>query len=230
MKTKDFLKSQKGVIMVEAAIYFPMVICVVVSMLYYGLFVLQESAMNYEVQRMTVYTSKDASNPGYYVFPVASGNDVEFQYTGDEPSKDQVEAYYNAYHNRISALYRGIAGVICGEKYDYDELLGKMASNGLLFHFTVEPKVEVDKSLFGTSIVASVEYSVPMPGVARYLGLEDKLTIRSASYCHAVNPSDFIRNTDLAVDLVEFAAKKLGVSENIAVAIGKAKEIINMIF
>ena len=120
--------------------------------------------------------------------------------------------------------------MICGEKYDYDELLGKMSSNGLLFHFTVEPKVEVDKSLFGTSIVASVEYSVPMPGVARYLGLEDQLTIRSASYCHAVNPSDFIRNTDLAVDLVEFAAKKLGVSENIAAAIGKAKEIINMIF
>lgn len=230
MRKKNFIKSEKGVVMVEAAIYFPIVICVVVTMLYYGLFILQESAMNYEVQRMTAYASKDAGNPGYSVFPVASGNDVEFQYSGDQPSKDQVKAYYNAYHNRISALYRGIAGVICGEEYDYEDLFGRMVNNGLLFRFTVNPKIEVEKSLFGTSIIASVDYSVPMPGVARYLGLQDKLTIRSASYCHAVNPSDFIRNTDLAVDLVEFAAEKLGLSKNLSKIIGKAKEIINMLF
>ena len=69
-----------------------------------------------------------------------------------------------------------------------------------------------------------------MPGVARYLGLEEQMVIRSASYCHAVNPSDFVRNTDLAVDLVEFAAEKLGVSNKLDVAIGKAKNIINKIF
>ena len=230
MRGKEFVKSENGVVMVEAAIYFPIVICVVVTMLYYGLFILQEAAMNYEVHRMTAYASKDASNPGYGEFPIASGNEVEFEYAGDQPSAEQVKAYYNAYHNRIGSLYRGVAGILCGEKYDYDAVFGQMVKNGLLFHFTVSPEVEVEKTLFGTSVVASVEYSVPMPGVARYLGLEEQMVIRSASYCHAVNPSDFVRNTDLAVDLVEFAAEKLGVSNKLDVAIGKAKNIINKIF
>ena len=83
MRGKEFVKSENGVVMVEAAIYFPIVICVVVTMLYYGLFILQEAAMNYEVHRMTAYASKDASNPGYGVFPIASGYEVEFD--GDMP-------------------------------------------------------------------------------------------------------------------------------------------------
>lgn len=230
MKTRNIIFSEKGVVMVEAAIYFPVVICVVVGMLYYGLFFLQEAAMNYEVQRMISYASKDAGNPGYHVFPVATSNSIEFEYAGNQPSKTEVEEYYNEYHRNIGSLYRGIAGIFGGGQYEYDDLFERMTRNGLLFRFTLDPKMEVKKSLFGTSITASVDYSMPMPGVLRYLGLSDRLTIRSASYCNAVNPADFIRNTDLAVDLVEFAAKKLGISENLSSAIEKAKNIINTIF
>lgn len=216
--------------MVEAAIYVPLVLCVVVSMLYLGLFYMQEAAMNCQVQRMTIYASKDAANPGYSSFPISGSNDIEFDFGGSGPSASQVKSYYQAYHNTPGALYRGISGIFSGSNYDYDSLMTQLANNGLLFRFTIHPSVEVEKSLFGTSILATVEYETPMPGVARFLGLEDTMVIRSASYSHAVNPADFIRNTDLAVDLVTFAAEKLGLSDSLSGLINKSKSVINTLF
>lgn len=230
MSKKDIKNNEQGVVMVEAAIYFPIVICVVVSMLYLGLFYLQEAAINYQVQRVASYASKDSANPGYSTFPVSDGSEFEFNFSGDVPSAGQVQSYYNAYHSSPGALYRGIAGIFGAGSYDYESLLDRMVRNGLLFRFTVTPSVEVEKSLFGTSILASVEYTIPTPGAMRYLGLRDKMLIRSAAYSHAVNPADFVRNTDLAVDLVTFAADKLGVSGTLGNIISKAKTIINKVF
>lgn len=227
MKLYQSLDDESGIVMIEAVIYFPIVICMVAFLLYFGMFLLQEAAMNCQLQRFTTYASKNTANPGYQVFPFSTGSDFEFSYEGDTPSSSQVDQYYMAYHNDIGALYRGVSGLFSDEDYDYDSTLVEMVNNGLLFRFDVSPSVEVKKTLFGTSIVATVEYSIPTPGAIRYLGLDQRLVIRSASYCHAVNPSDFIRNTDLAVDLVEFAADKLGISDTITNIINQAKEKVN---
>lgn len=227
MRQRQNGKQESGAAVVEAAIYFPIVICVVMAMLYLGLFLLQEAAMNCQLQRFTTYASKNTSNPGYKVFPFSTGSEFEFSYEGNAPSASQVDQYYMAYHNDIGALYRGIAGLFSDEDYDYNSMLADMANHGLLFRFHVSPSVEVEKTLFGTSIVATVEYSIPTPGAIRYLGLNQGLVIRSASYCHAVDPSGFVRNTDLAVDLVEFAADKLGISDTITNIVNQAKEKIN---
>ncbi|MGN0358761.1 MAG: hypothetical protein ACI4E0_13295 [Blautia sp.] len=225
-----YREREKGAVMLEAVIFFPTIMCMVVFLLYFGMFLLQESAMNYELQRFTIYAAKNTANPGYKSFPVSSGNDVEFNFLGDAPSDSQVNSYYQAYHGHIGDLYRGISSIFrSSDGSNYQETLRQMANNGLLFRFTINPSVEVDKNLFGTTIVAKIEYSTPAPGVMKYLGLTDEVTIRSASSCYAVNPSDFIRNTDLAVDLVEFAAEKLGFSDNLNTIISKAKEIINTI-
>lgn len=229
MKQQKGRNAESGAAVVEAAIYFPIVICVVIGMLYLGLFYLQEAAMNCQLQLFTTYASKNTANPGYKVFSFSSGSDFEISFEGEEPSPDQVDQYYMAYHNDIGALYRGVAGLFSDEDYNYDSVLNQAVRNGLLFRFDVSPSVEINESLFGTSITASVDYSIPTPGVLRYLGMNQELVIRSASYCHAVNPAGFVRNTDLAVDIVEFAADKLGISDTITNFINKAKEKINEI-
>ena len=184
----------------------------------------------YQVQRVASYAAKDAANLGYAMFPVADNGEFEFAFSGDGPSETQVESYYNAYHSSPAALYRGIAGIFGRGDYDYSNLLDRMVRNGLLFRFTVTSDVSVEKSLFGTSILATVEYSIPTPGVMRYLGMDDLTVMRTAAYSHAMNPADFIRNTDLAVDLVEFAAEKLGISDSLENIMAKAKTIINKVF
>lgn len=231
MKKSQKLENEKGFIILEAVIFFPIVICTITFLLYFGLFLFQEAAVNYQVQRLTTYASKNTANPGYSVFPIASGSEFEFDFSGDVPSSSEVTEYYQAYHENPGVLYRGITSIFSSsDGSDYNTLLNEMVRNGLLFRFTVTTDVEIDKNLFGTSIIAKVDYSIPAPGVMKYLGLDDDISIRSASCCYSVNPSDFIRNTDLAVDLTLFAAEKLGLSDSLERIISKAKEIINVVF
>ena len=52
-----------------------------------------------------------------------------------------------------------------------------------------------------------------MPGAFRYLGYEGSTDLRVAAYNYSVNPGEFVRNVDLATDLVDYIADKLGVSK-----------------
>ena len=60
--------SETGAIMVEAAIYFPITIGIVMVVLYFGLFKLQESYFFFQVERAATELAREASYPGYDSF------------------------------------------------------------------------------------------------------------------------------------------------------------------
>lgn len=232
------IKSEKGAVIVEAVIYYPIVICVIVFLIYLGLFHIQSAAIDYEVRQAAVFVSKDISNPGYSSFHSSVGVGGEFQWSGDTPSSAEVEGYYAAYdgsasdgRHRLSSLYREITHLFKDYESDYGTIVGEMINNGVLFRFFVEPDIEVKNTLLGTTVRVTAKYSLPTPGAIRYLGVGDSVTVfQSGAYAHALNPTDFVRNTDLAVDIVEFIGEKLGLDGKIDAFLGKAKKVINILF
>ena len=64
--------SETGAIMVEAAIYFPITIGIVMVVLYFGLFKLQESYFFFQVERAATELAREASYPGYDSFTAVS--------------------------------------------------------------------------------------------------------------------------------------------------------------
>ena len=60
--------SENGAIMVEAAIYFPITIGIVMVVLYFGLFKLQESYFFFQVERAATELAREVSYPGYDSF------------------------------------------------------------------------------------------------------------------------------------------------------------------
>lgn len=68
------------------------------------------------------------------------------------------------------------------------------------------------------SVQAELRYVVSTPGILKYLGLRDSLTIYTAAYQPAINSTDFVRNVDLAWDMGNFFLKKLGLD-------GKAQKL-----
>ena len=211
--------SETGAIMVEAAIYFPITIGIVMVVLYFGLFKLQESYFFFQVERAATELAREASYPGYDSFtdenPLKNSK-VDFDWENG-PSESQTKSYYAAYKDSASKIYRwGVDSKLARRAADYQQALQK---NSALFSMgRTEAYVKVNSSFLSKSVQAELRYVVSTPGILKYLGLRDSLTIYTAAYKPAINSTDFVRNVDLAWDMGNFFLKKLGLD-------GKAQKL-----
>ena len=107
MKKKDN-NTQRGAIMVEAAIYFPITIAVVMAVIYFGLFKMQESYFFFQVERAAMELARETAYPGYDKFtpdkPMENTR-VDFDWE-DGPTESQVKNYYSSYKGSASNIYR----------------------------------------------------------------------------------------------------------------------------
>ena len=91
--------------MVEAALYFPITIAVVMAVIYLGLFKMQESYFFFQVERTAAQLAKEIAYPGYEGFtdkePLSDGK-VDFSW--EEPSDEQVQSYYEAYNGSLTKI------------------------------------------------------------------------------------------------------------------------------
>ena len=201
--------SEKGAVTVETVIYFPITIGIVMVILYFGLFKLQESYFFFQVERAATQLAREAAYPGYDSFideePLKNSK-VDFDWESG-PSKEQIKSYYAAYKGSASKIYRwGYDSKSSKRAADYQQALQK---NSALFSIgRTEAYVKLDSSFLSKSVQAELRYVIATPGILKYLGLKDSLTIYSAAYQPVINSTDFVRNVDLAWDMGNFLLKK----------------------
>ncbi|MBS6194844.1 MAG: hypothetical protein KH828_04620 [Clostridiales bacterium] len=219
------IKEEKGVAMVEATIYMPLVLCTVMALIYLALFNLQEYMMLYQTQRVGAVVAREEAYIGYDVFGMGQDNEIDFSWGGGTPSSDKVTSYFEAHHDDPRSLYREIGG---SGSADTGRFADAAVSSTLIALGTVStPEVKVKNGFFGTSVTVEIKHSIPMPGVIAYLGYEGSTTLKAASYTYSLNPSEFVRNVDLGADLIKFVCDKLGVDIN--GFMGKAQEVLGKI-
>lgn len=212
-------KHEKGAVIIEATIYFPLVLCTVMALIYLALFNMQEYMLMYEVQRVAAVASREEAYLGYEKFGMGADQEIDFDWGNAQgPSTEQVTSYYQAHHEKVSALYREVGdllGIITGigseAAGEYERRFadaGREAS--LLALGTISnPELTIDYNLFGTEVTVQIEHSIPVPGVIKYLGVDNWGVLHTAAYSYSVNPSSFVRNVDLAVDLTAYVLDKL---------------------
>ena len=229
---------EKGAVMVEAAIYVPLVLCTVMALIYLALFNMQEYMMMYQAQRVAAVVAREEACIGYEVFGMGADNEIDFDWgPGNYPSGDEIDRYYAAHHETVGKMYReagsflhavGVPGADPGR---YMGRFGNAAIDASLLALgTVSrPDIDIDYGLLGTGITVEITHSVPTPGVIRYLGLPDGLTLYERAYTYAVNPSSFVRNVDLAFDLTAYIFDKLGMSKDYENFKSKSAEVLGKI-
>lgn len=233
------MNSQKGAVLVEAAIYFPIVLCVVVAMLYLGLFHMQESALGHIAESAVLEAAREEAYPGYSVFGMNSGNDTDFGWSGNAPSKSEVESYYRSQHGSLGDLYREVGQIfssIFGDRgrthFNYSaKYAAATAGITMLSAGTIQdPEVTMENGFFSSTVRVSIKHTFQVPGVLRYLGIaEERYTLETVAIKRVINPGEFVRNVDLADDLVHFVLKKFGVEDQVNDLIAKTQKIINTI-
>lgn len=210
---KNF-QDENGAIIVEASIYLPLVLCTVMALLYLALFNMQEYMLMFQVKKIAAVASREEAYMGYEKFGMGSGNEIDFSWgEGGLPSAAQVNAYYKAYHEKLEDIYREIGrGLADSPRTDYDSRFSNAARDAALIVMGTisEPEVEVDTGFLGTEITVTITHSLPVPGVLKYLGYDGGRVICAACYSDSLNPGQFVRNVDLACDLVSYIMDKLG--------------------
>lgn len=231
-------KSDKGTIMVEAAIYVPLVLCTVMALIYLALFNMQEYMMMYQAQRVAAVVAREEAYIGYDRFGMGADNEIDFDWgSGNYPSEADITGYYEAHNATLAEMYREIgsilhiAGIPGPDSGRYMGRFGNAAIDASLLALgTVsQPDIDITYSLLGTQVTVAIQHTLPMPGVIRYIGLPDGLTMYETAYTYSINPSGFVRNVDLAVDLTSYVFKKLGLSGQYDEFITKTKETLGKI-
>lgn len=204
-------KNQRGAIMVEAAIYFPITIAVVMAVIYLGLFKMQESYFFFQVERAAFELARETAYPGYESFhgeEPLDGTRVDFGW--EKPSSSDVSQYYKEYGGSISRIYRwGLNGKTKSRAEKYQKALCE--NSAILSLGKTRASVRINNSFFSKSVEAKVWFELPTPGILRFIGVDDNITLYAGAYQPVINTTDFVRNIDLAFDMGSFLLDKLGI-------------------
>lgn len=220
------MKKENGAIMVEAAFIFPMVLLTVMALIYLGLYKLQEGAILYQVQKVVRQADYVVSSPGYQKLGRLDATSFDF---GQDPSDEQVTAYYQAYHSDLTVLYREIFGCTWTDETKMSEYAsGVMKSLYIFSGFDrVNSEVDIKRNFLSHSITVETSMEYPVPGVLKYFGFEGKVVLLQSASTVAVNPADFIRDVDMAWDGIKALARIVDV--DLDSYVGKFKEVINFL-
>lgn len=222
---------EKGAIMLEATIIFPIVLMTVMALLYMGLMKLQETAMLYQVQRVASQGSMMVASPGYAEL-CDNGNSLDARKIDFASFPSNIDEYYKAYHENPIRLYREIFGCTWigeSELTSYGNKVLDTVSILALGNF-VNKEIRLERNFWGTTVVAEIGYEIRTPAVLRYFDLPETLGWKQAAYSKAIDPAGFIRNTDLAADAIVLGCEKLGLKDGLDKIITFMNEVTNILF
>ena len=216
MRKSDFIKDESGSVSVlEATFVYPIVILMVAAMIFIGVYVLEVTLLDLRTQMTADMIAKNISFAGYDEL-VDVYNLTE---TADGPGKPAVN---RAYDDREPYRYLGV------QKADsrYEDSVKEYVS-GLFFNSAAaECNIEIKRQMFGRKVIVSVHRDVKMPGFFSLAGLSDEYRMSVSSSALTSDSAEFVRNTDLTVETVNFISEKTRVKDKFSDMRDKISEIL----
>ena len=221
--TKNW-KDESGVIMVEAAIYFPIVIFTVFAMIYLGMIKYQESILTYQVQRLAVIGSREVAYAGYEAFTGdGSLESTAVDFKGDSDFQSNVETYYDA---KAKHLYHEWQFQYGGEEGRLEGKLNDMLEQkSFLTGINTTADVKIRNYVIGKQITVKASYGLKSPKLLEYIGVPMDMTLHTTIVQSASNPVELVRNVDLAFDLIDFLMERFHVKDRVDSFLKKVEDI-----
>ncbi len=214
------IKDEKGLVMIEAAIVFPLMIFMIVALLLLGTFLVQRMNVQRVAQEIANTVAHTLANPLIEIRPVAGKAGV-----GTPPNTDKPPAYTieTAIHSQkmdgkqevlvqndgLANLYRYVfkfAGTTNAKHMDgYAQYVGSRAEilkgNGIQVD-----AIKVEGFLLGHSVEVAITQTFQFPINMGLLGLDNTFNIAAVGKATVNDPDELIRTVDLIKDKVEDTA------------------------
>ena len=216
-------ENNRGTLMVEAAIIYPLFIFTIIAMLILGLLKLEQTLVQFAGAKIASQAARDGAYPGYekYLAPISGGIDIDVM---SFPGTDGVDSYY-----KERELYAGFFRSKDEIGNGFEEKL-----NTLLYKYTMVSGLSVDSDIEFTGIITptvkvNIKYGIKLPaGLGKALksvGVLEKIELKESSYAFSSNATEFVRDIDLGADLIDFLLEKFNLKERVDVYVNKLKTL-----
>lgn len=228
---KQKLSKENGALIVEASIYFPIVLAIIFAILYVSLWKIEDCAVYFAAQKVANSAANAIAHQNYEklygndekgnAILVTADTSVDFDWADSEyVPKENVDSYYASEKN----LYKRVKI----NTDDYEEAARALIEATKFVPFTLgeeDVQVEIKTGLLRTVVIVETTIGFQTPGIMKYIGFEEELKFKSKGYQFVTEPVEFVRNTDLAFDLVDYLFERLGISDKIDEFTSKWKTI-----
>lgn len=232
------MKEDRGVIILEATIYFPIVIFTVIAMIYFGMMKYQQSVLTFQVEKTAILGGREVAYQGYEAFETdqtkkSAAVDLEpgaaFSMSDGAGTMNQdiVKEYYELHsehlYNEWKFNYSQEASRLKGE------LEEALTQKSFLTGVEANATVDISNYVIGKSIKVTATYGLKNPRFLSMVGVPLDLKIGSSVIQNASNPTELVRNIDLAGDLITFLLERFGVKDQVDGFLKKVEDIKNKI-
>lgn len=215
------IKNEKGMLVVEATMVFPVMFLVIFLMIFMGNAYFQKSRIDSIVTQMAYYGSAQCADPllreitenGKVPSLAAADYNIEpYRYLlGEAGKKSGMNTIETKVEEQISDKIKGI-------------------KTGLFSHMkpsTSKLDAEFNNAFVYSTFEVEVLYKVPLP--IKLLGMKDYVSLNTASHCEVPvsDTPEFIRNVDMVEDWVEATEKGQDAIAKTKDIMGKVAEFIN---
>lgn len=217
-------KEERGVILVEASIYFPIVIFTVFAMIYFGMAKYQESVLTFQVQKLASMGGRQVAYPGYEVFDGnGSLQSPAVDFKGGENFESAVGNYYELHGKHLYNEWKFQYGDEASRlEADLSEMLSQRS---FLTGVESTAEVKISNQVISRSIQVKATYGLKSPRFLEYVGVPVDLTLKTYVTQCASNPTELVRNVDLATDLINFLLERFGVKDRVDSFLKKVEDI-----
>ena len=210
MKQRTFWKDTRGDAVVEATILFPIIFMIFAGLMLLAMYLPTRALL----QRATQYTA------------TALATERSDTWLRCDPATG--EYYWLEHKEELSQVYGAAFGALKGNNRDEasaaKQLVEKMESEGLVkVSEGLDVKYGVLNYIVYKEIIVTATKTIKMPVDLSFVGLKNEIPITVSSTAVVQNGDEFVRNIDLAVDLVTDLAEKYGLDETF----GKVGEFLN---
>ena len=212
------LKSEKGEAVIEATLVYPIVFFIVGFIILFGLYEMQ-GVLEYScAQYIASYTTRLITEPGYENYGEINDNDIDFK---------SVNKFSNDEKKFSANMYRRINNNKISKDKMKEKLENMVNSSKLLKIDNTECIVNLKRSLLNTTIVVTVKDNLKMPDFLKYIGLDNNWSRSVMATSVVTDPAEFIRNLDMAQDVINYILDKLGLSGRLETLINKVSGFYN---
>lgn len=227
-------KNEDGAEMIEAVIIYPMVCFCIFFLLYMGLYILQSMTLTSYAQKIAVLAAREIARPGY-ISLITSNNDayangaVEMnlqdysqEITNDNNKKNgsalvQIPTSaaginVHAYRYWTTTIFEP-APLLCKTDGQYKEMLRTMVKDKSFMVTNgdnIVVNISTKNNIVAQYVTVSVEQDLARFPILEALGINTP-KISVSARAAATDMDEFVRNTDIAVDVATVVTKKLGI-------------------
>lgn len=200
--------SEKGsATLVEMCLVFPLVLMVVFTLLYMGLYFLQSTVVNTYAQKAAVYVSRMTAIPGYdSLGSYAASNDFIINTTD---YKDEINSAMDSDNYSLYRYWKKEMGLESATSKVESKLKTVLTNGSILGGKKFSCDIEIDNNFLFQSVTVTVAQTFDTPFFMTILGMKGTLKMETVAQATATSPSEFVRTVDFAYDMVDLLLQKL---------------------